>query len=667
MTYYNIQMVERSLSNKEIAKRLQSDNTDMLNRQVKEVIEGTKRIDNQILAIKNRLEEEKGRLDFKKLIENGGCLQCGGDIKNFLKMKPESSYDEDILKAYRLVISEDVENSKSFGSFIWAAQGYPGDIDVLETVTACCSKKAIVKKMKTTLIDIVKRILDRKGYYISEVKAGRDYRYMIEINDPMFIDKIKLLYDQHLFTDKEYESLITLYKHLDNDNKDVINEFLRNKYTLRWTPYEILNQVKILAGGIKKKLIDALGEKGYIKIDMIAPVDGRYIEFSNFFELYEEDKNGNKKIINLNKYPIFFDKLVDEIRQLSTKTFFNPFKMAKRMWGYARITKNEDILVKLSPLFNGNIARMNQIKTDLGTIMIMFERFKSLPTKFLLKELDTMKSRISYLYDIVLDEELIYGVLDHIVYYFDHYVTDKRLKAYGFDPKEKIDRKKVIGLLKNLSDYLKKIIYEYTLKYLSKNGLWPIPNGIFIGVHANNKYLFGTGSSGGYGTKKGAEKNAYIKHLKEFGKKKLYNKVGNIPLAPPLETLLEDLTPKHIKTMSNIIPPDIPPAPPLETLVEDLTPKHIKTISSLIPPNIYIYCSPNGPVAYDHPVSSISSVQQELEPTPKEMTPEQLAEWKRGRAERAQQQKNKPKESKKHADFEDVLNELKEKLSKKNK
>src|ERR1700674_3247943 len=102
-------MADRSLSNQEIRRRLISNasishDKDKKKKQIEEVIKSTKRIDNEILDIKDKLEKEKA--DLKKLIGNGGCFQCGGDLEQYLKLKPESSYDEDVLKALRLVISD---------------------------------------------------------------------------------------------------------------------------------------------------------------------------------------------------------------------------------------------------------------------------------------------------------------------------------------------------------------------------------------------------------------------------------------------------------------------------------------------------------------------------------------------------------------------------------
>lgn len=359
------------------------------------------------------------------------------------------------------LVTNDKKMSSIFGSYIFVSQMYPSDVDIIEEVIECCSDKDVIKKM----MNIIKKILDdvknKRGIYFSEFKAGLDKRYVIYVNDPLFIDKINSLYENKLLSNEEYTLIYDNFPIVDQDNKDIINEILRQRYTLRWTEDELKKGFKILEGGVKKSLISALSDFSIIKIDILAPIAGKYTEVTNFFVLVYHDADGNKH--NVNFIEDYEGTLREVIEKLARKTFFNPYKLAKRMWTLSRFmyTKTKKQIYKkyleiLTPFLNDKIGILYQIKAESDAIKLLYERSHSIPYKTIEKQIDNFKNRISY---VNLPDEtamILYDNIDMII---------KNIK----------DSEYVQFELDKLEIKLGNIINEFSLNFLINNNLYPPP------------------------------------------------------------------------------------------------------------------------------------------------------------------------------------------------
>jgi hypothetical protein len=444
-----------------------------------------------------------------------GCLKCGSGL-NFVEKKLPESFNLDQKNAINTV-SGNIHDSVPFGSFIFRAQYFPGDIDVIEFINVCDKDKKncdshtnlIIKTWKI-LISIIRKLEGNKHYYYSESKIGQDHRYHFDVDDPLFSEKVESLHHNKLLKDDEFNLIMNLYRkgNLNELDKDTINEFFRLKYTLRWTKDEILNGYKMLEGRKVKYIIDALNDFGPIKIDLFAPINGNFIEITNFFVLVEFI-NGKEHIVNID-----FDYLKSikgQIKKLSSELFFKPFKLAKRIWALSRYLNDKKVLKILTPLLESNSARIYQINSEIETLILMFERVNALPVDMILKQIDNFKSRLVLAYDINFDQKMIYGIIDKIV-----------------NDYHKLGPKDTIKLLKQIKDYLSDIINDYAINYMKKNKLYPVPKK-YIGddheygiVDDADKYFGGIGTNAG--AKKGAKTNPYLAYMKLTGKKTGYKK-----------------------------------------------------------------------------------------------------------------------------------------------
>jgi hypothetical protein len=384
------------------------------------------------------------------------CYPCGGNL-NIIMQKNRNSITDQIKDMIKL-ISKNKNKSEIFGSYVYRSQFYPSDIDIHEVISTTPTRpESIYKSAAKALQNIVKDVKKRRGIYYGEVKAGIDERFLIDINDPDIIEKFETLYNNNVITKKELNQIKILHQNSQNDE---LEELIRNMQVIRWTENEILKGFKKIRGNIKLTLIDAMKGHSNIKIDIWAPINGRYIEITNFFFLVIYDKK-TKKIITLNHdIGDYVESILKQVKKYQKPIFYNPFKMAKRIWGIARETKNVELLEKLTPLFQSSMARINKIMAEIETIIMMAENIKSMPWMTILKQIDEFKLRLSYIYDIQFDEDKIIRWINGA------------LKHYG-------NRGKLIHKLSMLYKFLKDIRNEKTKEWLIKNDMWPVPEYIY--------------------------------------------------------------------------------------------------------------------------------------------------------------------------------------------
>jgi hypothetical protein len=263
---------------------------------------------------------------------------------------------------------------------------------------------------------------------------------------------------QPYFSDVDIMNII--YKKVNSENivkffieelKKLIQQIIQNENTffsdfkaggLHWTIKQILEEKNN-----ELSLYDACFIKGVIKLDIIGPYDGRYLEMSTFFIL----KSINEYINVESNYFDYFKKslLVDIEHYQDSK----PFKAIKRVWSLGRITKDIKTLESLKELIKSNIALLSQVNADIETIILLVEHKSKYNLKFVLNELDGFRERLSNILDIKLDFEKINLMIDNIKLLF---------KFTNLNESEK----NIIGSLNKLHNYLSLIINKETLDYL---------------------------------------------------------------------------------------------------------------------------------------------------------------------------------------------------------
>lgn len=429
---------------------------------------------------------------------DGGAVDFAIDLFGF---KPRESLTQPINDAIEIV-AIDPSKATPFGSFVYRAQPFPGDIDLSEKLDLETDNiDEAINIFEKLFKKVIKKISKTRGIYLGDVKVGLDNDFnrledllgewnngeLFDYNPRAIKSELYKLYSKGYIHEDDYKKMTKLigFENINNDQWDELYESIRKYHVLRWKDKELLKGKKSLLGKRIKTLNDALHDKTMVKIDIWVNINGRYIEMSNFFILQYHEKDdylGSFHLINLPDD--FFKKVPNQLKKeieklFYSKTFFKPFKMAKRMWSIARANatnnkisaserlKNVDYLEQLTPLIRSDASLASQINAEIETIMLILENIKSPPMPTLKRQINGFKGRLANIYELAINnEDGMYKLIDKIV---------------------KSDSKKnMISHLKILKKYLLDKINNYTLDYLDEVGLIPIPEYF---LPENKKYL----------------------------------------------------------------------------------------------------------------------------------------------------------------------------------
>lgn len=329
-----------------------------------------------------------------------------------LQPKLISSYSTPIQQTISLVtFADDVEPVGSFALKLL----YPGDIDVREQITACCNEQEAVQKIANDVKEMVKKIISTPGFFLADFKAGLDERYP--------------------------------------DDRDL--------YIVRWDAHELIKGYKLLPGNYKITLEQALSDPTIVKLDIWAPVEGRYIEASNFMILMVEHPDGTTEFLN-GLQPDYITSIRQDVFDYFSRNKLNAFKATKRMLLLARAYEDEHMLSIIVPLINSGAGIMYQVISDMNTIVEMTEKLQnSTPYEYIFKEIDGFKNRLSYIHEFEFDEMNIDLLIDHIV-------------------KTKPLSDNLINKLDNIMTLLLNSLNNYVLTYDMANNIYPVPKNYTI-------------------------------------------------------------------------------------------------------------------------------------------------------------------------------------------
>lgn len=340
------------------------------------------------LKYKMKYFELKKSSNKKNNIENiniVGGLVGDIDKSKINALKSEDEIPEIINKYVKIITIPDTKVIR-VGSAMFKIQPYFSDIDVMNIVYRKVSSEELVKFFISSIKKMLKTILEIPNVFFSDFKAG-GFHWSIE-------------------------------------------QIMKEKYD-------------------QLSLYDACFIKDVIKLDIIAPYDGRYVEMSTFFVL----KSINTYInVESDYFDTFKQSLLTDIAKYQDA---KPFKAVKRVWSLARITNGDKIMESLKNLIKSNVSLLSQINADVETLILLLEHKSDYKTNFVLAELDGFKEKLSTVLDIQIDNEKINLMIDNI----------KLL--YKFSEDKNVDESHVlIDNLTRLHNHLLKIINRETNEYL---------------------------------------------------------------------------------------------------------------------------------------------------------------------------------------------------------
>jgi hypothetical protein len=385
--------------------------------------------------------------------------------------KPQITYPKNIKQEVaNLGIQHD--DIRVFGSFIYRFQKYPGDVDVLENVTKR-SETETVKYFVKRIKKIVQTIMDSNMHYFTDFKAGIDRNYEMSIGylsngiyypNANFRHNIQILFDEGLLDEDDYmlmDKIVSSGTNLSANAFDTVMKIIRKYYILRWSPEEILKGSKKLRDGRKMTLEDAVRYKALVKIDEIVFLNDRFIEVTNIYGLHYETALGQSHDINMITK---IGAITVEIEKLYySDMYYSIFKAMKRIFAYCnhqyKSNNNEKYLgiaQKIVPILKNNVSLLYQLRSELESIILLYELYGNVSQESIARQLNNMKNRLATVTELD-DADIIYfsNAIDDIN---DSHSLEIKLKA-----------------LEGLSTYIKIYIDYFTVNYLNEVNFNPFP------------------------------------------------------------------------------------------------------------------------------------------------------------------------------------------------
>lgn len=247
------------------------------------------------------------------------------------------------------------------------------------------TKKQFPKDYSPNYINIMKTLsFDPKKIYVEGTFSMRGMLYPSDVD---IFEKVEMNYKN---IDTCYKEIELRFQKILNDLIDMKNVYItkilfgqeKHGKPLKWSVSEVLQGHKNLGDDSNLPFVDVVSDPSLCKLDVVALLNGVYVEFSNTYQFYN-----NKKLIN--KYELFQeDSLTNDIKKFKGEG--NYFKMAKRLF-------MRDGDKDLVALFNGDAGFLNQICSNIDTLQYIVENVPQLPKTNIKQEIDGFITRINLL------------------------------------------------------------------------------------------------------------------------------------------------------------------------------------------------------------------------------------------------------------------------------
>lgn len=383
----------------------------------------------------------------------------------------------DYLNQEIALLSVNKDYSNLIGSASYRFAKYPSDYDIFEEINVCCSEEQLVNFFVKSIKRIVNDVINKKYHWFLELKCGNDPRFKLNIGkyysgyfiiNHEFVKVMNNYYLQNLISQEEINEINRVSKMAKPGQLEYeeISKIVREHYVIRWNAKEVLSGMKNI-NGLIIKLEQAVKDVSQINIEILAIVNDKVTDLSNFFILIYKDEFGKLHVINLplgayeDFYNFFSENLKKAIEKVALSILeFNPLKLVKRYWSYGKFTNDENLINKLIPILNSDCAYLGQIRSELKTIQKLVEEVNNYPKMIVENQLSTMKWKLSTI--LLLDQNLLQKISLQIDNMIDMMNNNH--------PKDHIV-KNIEMIIKELTP----IIDHNVIKYLSSVFLFPPP------------------------------------------------------------------------------------------------------------------------------------------------------------------------------------------------
>jgi hypothetical protein len=321
------------------------------------------------------------------------------------------------------ILSINPKNTFFYGSASLASlASIAGDYDIWEVFKKEDNIESIVKGIQK----IIKQFTEKQKFFV-EFKCGLDelskldigYYENGEIKNYDYDKLIKIIKDRpYLKSIKKYvKKKITLDKWMELYDEN------RKLYLLRWTPQEVLKNKKIMPSGKIMTLEKGLIQPTITKIETIFDINGKFIAFSNYFDIGVTSENMEvfKQSLQLNT-----------LRMLKDKKYM---KVIKRIFAQEKSFYNDNKTIET--IYNfliSDTGRLNKVNNDLKALQEIINSKKGIvPMKTTIKkELDSLIDDLATIqliqYDLEKLDFLLNDAIDNINYKVINKILDELIK-----------------------------------------------------------------------------------------------------------------------------------------------------------------------------------------------------------------------------------------------
>lgn len=382
-----------------------------------------------------------------------------------IRIRNPQEFSEELKIALDIVTIN--ESPRIVGSAAYSNFSYPSDIDIFERVTVRLPREAALDFYADQFKNIMQKLMIDPELYYMDFKAGQDVRF--DLDPPATVLErralVDNLYDQGLLT---FEETTSFYQAADD--LDDFRETLRQKRILRWTPEEVIQGHKELPAKTFILFRDALAHPSVIKLDVVSWILVRFQSIEVFYNLrYVDPTTGPVELYPLGSYT---ESLLEDVRKYSSRMYYNPLKLAKRLWSLSRIVDCSSLIRALNPLLKSHAAALNQIDSDCELLIDFIHHLVDQPKNGPLTKEDTKWSSktIRRLFlELLGFHKRITNHLTGEAYQFVHQIIDQFFNFWiEWQVSGHLDHAAIIKRLEAIRRILKEEIYEQSHDFLKR-------------------------------------------------------------------------------------------------------------------------------------------------------------------------------------------------------
>jgi hypothetical protein len=303
---------------------------------------------------------------------------------------------------------------------IFNKQQYNTIIKILNSKVKNEKKYELINDFMINKLPYIKKIDKYSPLYIGYIMNGiiYDYDYNKIKNNIYYLFNIASSINK-----KQYDDLnLLIKKNINIKDWEALGEYIRNLDILKWTPKELFDGKKYYGKDdfyeISKSIAAEASYNNIIKIDIIAEIDNRFLEISNYISIYVKKKPKQKFYIwNTDKID-FENEIKEDIEKLFYSEFhYKPFKGIKRMYSLAKFKKYEDDIILFEKFLDSDYGLISQIISNIDTIILLIntQNNEFLPWQNIFNNIDQFKQNIYHISDVKIDKLKIFKTIDKII------------------------------------------------------------------------------------------------------------------------------------------------------------------------------------------------------------------------------------------------------------